>query len=423
MRHRLIQTVLYITCCSIARSGDSIAWGAKPFAVDLATATAARKAIAKGLAFLERTQGANGAWRAFDRAHPAITALALKCFAQDDRYGSQHRVVARAVEYLLTFVHPDGGLYVEGEGMRNYETSVALMALAAVKDTRHAKVIRRAQEYLKMLQWDGGEGYEAGSSWYGGAGYGKHQRPDLSNTQLMLEALAQSGLPRTDPVYQKALVFVSRCQMLGKTNDQAFAVESVDGGFIYTAANGGESKAGTHIVRGRPQLRSYGSMTYAGFKSMLYAGLSHDDPRVVKAVAWIARNYTLDRNPNLPDETSLQGLYYYFHTFARALHAWGEETIRDARGQSHRWRKDLCEKLVALQRDDGSWVNSEDRWYEGNPQLVTAYAVLAMQTALGDVPSLTEGDLHAGSSSHVRRTPPTVTRVSSRSAGSGSNLP
>ncbi|MCH7925963.1 MAG: hypothetical protein IIC51_10560 [Planctomycetes bacterium] len=38
--------------------------------------------------------------------------------------------------------------------------------------------------------------------------------------------------------------------------------------------------------------------------------------------------------------------------------------------------------LVSLQRDDGSWVNDADRWYEGNPQLVTAYALLALQTAL-----------------------------------------
>ncbi len=385
MCHRLIRAVLSITCCAIACSGGSIAFGAEPAKVNLATATAARKAIAKGLAFLEKTQGANGAWKSMDRPHPAITSLAMKSFAQDDHYGPRHRVVARAVDYLLTFVQPNGGIYVEGEGMRNYHTSVALMALSAVKDARHAKTVHRAQEYLKRLQWDGGEGHEAGSSWYGGAGYGKHQRPDLSNTQLMLEALAQSGLALNDPVYQKGLAFVSRCQMLGKTNDQAFAAESVDGGFVYTAANGGESKAGTSIQGGKPQLRSYGSMTYAGFKSMLYAGLSRDDPRVVKAVAWIAKYYTLDRNPNLPDEASLQGLYYYFHTFSRALHAWGEETIVDAQGLPHHWRKELCDKIVALQREDGSWINDQDRWYEGNPQLVTAYAILAMQTALGDV--------------------------------------
>jgi squalene-hopene/tetraprenyl-beta-curcumene cyclase len=198
----------------------------------------------------------------------------------------------------------------------------------------------------------------------------------------MIEALKQSGLPPDDPVYQKALVFIGRCQMLGESNDQTFAKESVDGGFIYTPVGGGESKAGVDVVDGRPQLRSYGSMTYAGFKSLLYAQVDRRDVRVQRAVQWIRRNYTLDHNPNMPLAQSKQGLYYYFHVFARAMQAWGEETIPDAQGVPHRWRAELCRKLIALQGDDGSWVNEEDRWYEGNPHLVTAYAILAMQTAL-----------------------------------------
>jgi squalene-hopene/tetraprenyl-beta-curcumene cyclase len=178
------------------------------------------------------------------------------------------------------------------------------------------------------------------------------------------------------------MIFVSRCQMLGNTNDQVFAAESVDGGFVYTPANGGESKAGTDLVDGKPRLRSYGSMTYAGFKSMLYAGLERDDVRVKRAVDWIRRHYTLDHNPNMPDAQSKQGLYYFYHVLSRAMSAWGEESIVDADGLPHRWRRELCEEILSLQRKDGSWVNEEDRWYEGNPHLVTAYALLALQTAI-----------------------------------------
>ena len=93
----------------------------------------------------------------------------------------------------------------------------------------------------------------------GGAGYGKNKRPDLSNTQLMLEALKQSGLPSSDPTYKKALKFIERCQMLSQTNDQPFARGARNGGFIYTAANNGESKAGPEFEAGRQMLRSYGS--------------------------------------------------------------------------------------------------------------------------------------------------------------------
>jgi len=59
-----------------------------------------------------------------------------------------------------------------------------------------------------------------------------------------------------------------------------------------------------------------------------------------------------------------------------------EPTIADGKGVKHSWREDLCGKLISLQNKDGSWVNTADRWYEGNPALVTAYAVLALQTAL-----------------------------------------
>ena len=341
-----------------------------------------RAAIDKGLAYLVAAQRPDGAWEAFGKSHPAITALAVKGLLQDPKYGRDHSATKRGLEFVLRFVQPDGGVYVPGEGMRNYHTSVALMTLAATKDPAHKDRIQNAQRFLKKLQWDEGEGHETSSSWYGGQGYGQHKRPDLSNTQLMIEALKQSGLPPDDPVYQKALVFIGRCQMSGEANDQTFAKESVDGGFIYTPVAGGESKAGVEVVRGRPQLRSYGSMTYAGFKSMLYANVDRTDVRVQQAIDWIRRHYTLEHNPNMPLAQSKQGLYYYYHVFARAMHAWGEETIADGQGVPHRWREELCRKLIALQRDDGSWLNEEDRWYEGNPHLVTAYAILTLQTAL-----------------------------------------
>jgi squalene-hopene/tetraprenyl-beta-curcumene cyclase len=342
----------------------------------------AQEAADRALAYLVASQRPDGGWMAFEQSHPAITALVVQALVQDRDYGPAHPAAKRGIEFLLRFVQPDGGVYVPDEGMRNYHTSVALMALAATKDPAHAKRIADAQSFLRKLQWDSGEGHETSSPFYGGQGYGRHKRPDLSNTQLMLEALQQSGLPPDDPVYRKAMVFVSRCQMMGATNDQPFATGSDSGGFIYTPANGGESKAGTHTVDGRQRLRSYGTMTYAGFKSMLYAKLDRKDVRVQRALDWIRRHYTLDHNPNMPGAQSYEGLYYYYYVFARALHAWGENVVQDADGAPHHWRAELCEKLLTLQRPDGSWVNDADRWYEGNPHLVTAYAVLAIQTAL-----------------------------------------
>ena len=341
----------------------------------------AQQAIDRGLVFLRSTQLGDGGWAGLDGSDPAITALVVKCFAQHRDYGPTDPLVERAFEMILRHVQPDGGIYVPDVGLRNYYTSVAVMALCRSSAPKARDAVRGAQMFLTKLQWDENEDYDRSKLFYGGAGYGRHKRPDLSNTQLMLEALHQSGLSPEHPVYKKALVFVSRCQMLARTNDQPFA-RFGDGGFIYSPANGGESKAGTETVDGHTRLRSYGSMTYAGFKSLLYAGLSRADPRVSAAREWISRHYNLDANPNMPEKQSRQGLYYCYYVMARALDASGDEVVTSPGGAEHHWRSDLCRKLIALQRSDGSWVNTEDRWYESNPDLVTAYAVLSLQTCL-----------------------------------------
>ena len=100
------------------------------------------------------------------------------------------------------------------------------------------------------------------------------------------------------------------------------------------------------------------------------------------AYDWIRSHYTLDANANMPAGSTRQGLYYYFHVFAKALQAWGEPTVTDPQGNIHNWRIDLCRKLISLQRDDGSWVNDADRWNEGDPNYVTALAVLSLQAAM-----------------------------------------
>lgn len=128
--------------------------------------------------------------------------------------------------------------------------------------------------------------------------------------------------------------------------------------------------------RGVSRLRAYGSMTYVGFKSYVYAGLRRDDPRVVAARQWIARNYTLAENPGMGKE----GQYYYYLVFGRAMNAWGEPTI-DVAGTPRNWRADLAAQLATLQKPDGSFTSVHDRWMENNDVLITAYSLLALQNA------------------------------------------
>lgn len=379
----------YMSACGVLLAAGVALGGSRvvaapegPRGLDTDHGVRAQQAVDRGVKYLLSVQQADGGWKARESSHPAVTALALKALMLDPAHGPEHPAVKRGLEFLLAHVQADGGIYVRDEGMNNYHTSVALMALAAARNAAHRETIRRAQDYLRALQWDEGEGHGSEDPWYGGQGYGSGKRPDLSNTQLMLDALHDSGLSVDDPAYRKAMAFISRCQMLGETNDQEFARGSVEGGFIYSPANGGESKAGVETVDGRAYPRSYGSMTYAGFKSMLYARLSRDDVRVRKAYDWIRRHYTLRQNPNMPEEQGMQGLFYYYHTFARALDAWGEDVLVDDRGMPHRWRAELTDVLIGLQKGDGSWVNPADRWMESNPHLVTAYGVLALHAVL-----------------------------------------
>src|SRR5205823_298821 len=131
-----------------------------------------------------------------------------------------------------------------------------------------------------------------------------------------------AGVPKDDPAIQRALVFINRCQNLpGETNTQPYAQKVAPedkGGFVYNPADADKKDSPQRTPEGG--LRSAGVMTYAGLKSFLYAGVARDDPRVKAAIDWIRKHYTLEENPG----QGTAGLYYYYHTFAKSMDAWGE---------------------------------------------------------------------------------------------------
>ncbi|MEM6458629.1 MAG: hypothetical protein AAF710_04490, partial [Planctomycetota bacterium] len=249
------------------------------------------------------------------------------------------------------------------------------------------------------IQWTVGDVTPDGDTitqdhpYFGGSGYGRNGRPDMSNTQFMLQALYDSGVDCEDPAFLNALTFISRCQGI-EANDY-FPEGTIvnDGGVIYATSVNKDHKdrpvsyANPDQVdearAGRPVsgLRGYGSMTYAAFKSFLYADLPRDDDRVAAALNWIQDNYTLEQNPGMPEAVKLQGLYYYYLTHARALAAWGATYLDLTDGTRVDWANNLIAALVERQNDDGSFVNTASRWMEDNPVLVTAYSVIALQEA------------------------------------------
>ena len=334
--------------------------------------------VSRGVASLVARQAANGSFGAARDASPAITAVVTTALLRHGR-GPNDPVVAKSLKYLEGFVQEDGGIHPPKSGVSNYETSLSVVCFKeANKDGRYDAILKAAEKWLKKHQWNEGDKtadgkpIEKSNAAFGGAGYGRKARPDLSNTQVFLDALAALGNGPDDPAVKNALVFVSRCQNLeGEHNTLPFAAKVNDKGFYYTPAAGGESQAGINADGG---LRSYASMTYAGLKSMIYCGLKPDDPRVKGAVEWISKHYDLDSNPGMGDS----GLYYYYHTFAKALAALGQDEFKDDKGELHNWRHELIAVLAGRQQKDGSWVNSNERWLEGDANLVTGYALLAL---------------------------------------------
>ena len=324
----------------------------------------AKRATDNGLRYLRETQGEDGSWS----GSAGITALALRAYLESHRGYSEDdgAFITRSVDFLLANVNADGSIS-ESINNRNYNTAVAMVALQATGNEDYTQVIQNAQRFLLGLQLDEEDDYPKDHKFYGGIGYGGDERPDLSNQYHAIEALQTTAVDPEDPVWERALVFVSRSQNLKAGNDQEWAED--DGGFTYMP--GFSPNGGT---------RSYGSMTHAGLISLLFAGVDREDPRIQGAYDWIRETYTLERNPGAVGN---QGLFYYYNAFAKSMAAFGEAELIDTRDRRHNWRNDLASKLISLQDKDGSWVNNDSpRWWEGNRDLVTAWSVIALNLAV-----------------------------------------
>ena len=340
-------------------------------------------AIDKGLAWLKGKQAPEGNWSNAD--YPALTALVMTAHLGDPSRGNRplddtpdDEGLRKAHAYLLGCVHPDGGIY--RKGLTNYNTSISIVALLAERDPANLDLLRKARSFVIGIQHHGPEG----DPYDGGVGYDPgNDHSDISNTTYALEALyytrglasAQETIKDPDLDWKAAAGFLARCQNLPAANKQPWASDDPQnkGGFVYFP---GHSTAGeTRLPDGRTALRSYGSASYAGLLSYIYADLKRDDPRVTAAHDWLRANYTLDENPGM----GKQGLYYYYELMAKALAAYGSSDLETADGRKVNWREELATRLLSLQTADGCWQNDNGRWWEKDPVLTTAYSLIALE--------------------------------------------
>lgn len=429
-------------------------------------------------AYLLRTQDpATGGWNVPPRGSqspllPAFTALALNALLLEPGGPTDPPAAHRAADFLMALQKPDGGIH-DGT-LPTYNTAIAASALARLGTPRARAAADRAVEFLRAAQW-GAQlppnatptgGPEAPTPipddhpFFGGIGYGNRGRPDISNLAFFLQAMHDTGVPTDDPAFVNALAFLSRLQMLERApsgapiNPMPYARGSAQGGFIYATGPGPQSPSEGQSFAGlldetlsdgsvASRLRAYGSVSYAGFKSLIYAGLDPDDPRVLAVLGWARDHYSLAENPGIGTD----GYYYYLLMFARAMHAAGSATIDASRPEPllsgaywvpsdspdatptllrasspqaaaallqlatisidgrpgtltsvppafspgpRDWRHDLTAALASLQSPDGSFRSLDDRWLENNPVLITSYALLALQHARASaIPAIT----------------------------------
>lgn len=345
-------------------------------AEDESQALAARKAAAieRGLDWLASIQKENGAWS--NESFPALTALPLRTFVRGRKQGREE-VISRAEEFVLKHVQDDGGIYrkslIPGRGgLTTFNTAICMTALFELDEKKHLRRIQNARKFLASSQLSGDE--DAGGFGYSGPGF--FASADMINTSYALEAmkitekvedLRPEGEKRVELNKQQAIKFLESLQNREGTDDD-------EGGFFYKP---GKSAAGTRKGKdGKVVFRSYGTMTYLGLLSMMYADLGRDDHRVRSALDWAQKHWTLEENPGL----GKQGMFFFYHVMTRALAASSVNVIQRVDGDGDvEWKADVAEKILSLQRDNGSWVNENGRYWEADPVLVTSYSILALQ--------------------------------------------
>ena len=281
-----VLSLILITVCAMATSAAEtqalVTKQTTSGSIDLSTAKEADAAVTRALDWLAAQQKPDGSWS--EGSFPALTALPCWAFAMSN-HPRKAEVTAKAAQFILSCVQPDGGIYRKipgkGGGLSNYNTALCMVALQQLNDPKFAPVILKARKFVAAGQHFGSDMYEGGMGYDQATG---RSYTDLSDSVVAYEAmrltqstedLRDKSEKRVDLDWEAAQRFLARVQ----NKDSAGTNEA--GGFGYRPD---ESKAGTATNKeGVVVFRSYGSMTYAGLLSLIYADVKKNDPRVLSA--------------------------------------------------------------------------------------------------------------------------------------------
>jgi squalene-hopene/tetraprenyl-beta-curcumene cyclase len=361
--------------------------------------------IAKALKWLSERQFRNGAfpegalaWEkegALERPHPAMSALVLYAMvsAPEKLRNPYKKNIEKCIKYLISEIDQEGCIGTKSTldlfyGYPSYATSIALLAMLSYKPQELKPHIDKLVKYLRNSQLVEHNGWkEMDKDYYGAWGWDfkKGKIPfkvDLSCASYIIEGLIRAGIKHDDPVFQKFLIYLGRCQNIPESNNDKIH----DGGFFFMPSR---SKAGyKKLADGRILHLSYGSMTCDGLRSLIAIGFDRSDKRVSSAIDWLRENYTIEKNPGYRKDAENADvlfetgtLFYYYHSLAKVLSVLGEKTIEIKNGKKVIWAKEITDKLLSLQTGEGFWINKDGFMKEDDPFIATSFSILALSTA------------------------------------------
>jgi squalene-hopene/tetraprenyl-beta-curcumene cyclase len=350
-------------------------------------------ALDKGLVWLEKQQRNDGSWGA--PGNPALTALPTLALLHgppsDTDAKAKKEALQKAVIALRIYVKSNGGIYEKG--FANFNTALCLTALLHGKSPEDEKAVEAAQRYLVNHQAKRADDPEVAGGIGAGASNGSgHNRPDLLSTFVVMEALlsyrsthpavAEESEKAKDFDWAAAAGFASRCQHFPASNPAPWVSDDPvnRGGFVNTP---GESEAGlVSYGKGKKYPRAFGSATYAGLMTLLYAQVPKDDPRIASALEWIKKTFTVQENPGV----GRKEYYEYLHLLAKGLTVANLQEVETPTGRKIDWAREVALKLVNTQAPDGSWENKSPEAahsLESDPAYTTAHALLALEIIYG----------------------------------------
>ena len=362
------------------------------------------RSLARAASFLVSRQGADGRWtsRRYGsfRDDLALTPHVLSALAFMPQGGEAARgAVAKGLRVLHEHVTDSGQIDNQRSIMAFpvYTAAEVSWLFTLDDDSKCARKTQRAWlNYLRELQLNEQNGWQPSDLEYGGWGYeiGIPRKPppgvprgalvesNLSATIFALGAFVSAEVPRDDPAFRQARVFVERCQNFSEDparSDPQFD----DGGFFFIPGDAAKNKAGIagEDRFGRVRFHSYGSMTADGVRALLQSGLPSTHPRVVAARNWLVRNFAVEHNAGrwADDRDGIRDATYYYYcwSIAHALVRLDVRQVESVEGTVD-WTVAFAKELIHRQSADGSWTNRFTDSKEDDPLVSTPFAAAAL---------------------------------------------